>query len=197
MVKDSCADFRLQYTTHTGNPVLPASSVAAVGKFRTEKDVQRIAVGWREWVALPELGVSRIKAKIDSGARTSCIHAFCLETFTRNHSRWVRFGIHPEQKNRAREIFCESPVIDERMVTDSGGHRENRLVIQTRLQLPGTGWPIEITLTNRDNMSFRMLLGRSAMKGRMIVHPDRSFLLETQSPASAKQSRQQSNSRRS
>lgn len=136
-----------------------------------------ITLGWREWVSLPNLGIQSIKAKVDTGARTSCLHAFSLETFDKNGKDWVRFGMHPVQNNIDEEIYCEAEIIDQRMVTDSGGHKEKRIVISTELVLPTHSWPIEITLTNRDNMNFRMLLGRTAMKRKVIVKPGRSYLL--------------------
>lgn len=136
-----------------------------------------ISVGWREWLSLPELGLPPIKAKIDTGAKTSCLHAFSLETFKHAGKPWIRFGMHPDQHDRSNEVFCEAEIIDEREVTDSGGHKENRYVIATQLVLPNISWPIELTLTNRDSMRFRMLLGRSAMNGRMIVVPDQSYML--------------------
>lgn len=138
----------------------------------------RIQVGWREWLGLPGLGLPRIKAKIDTGAKTSCLHAFSLEKFNERGSPWVRFGMHPNQGDNDTEIFCKAEIFDERLVTDSGGHREKRYVIQTELVLPRDRWPIEITLTNRDTMQFRMLLGRSAMAERMLVMPDQSYMLE-------------------
>lgn len=138
---------------------------------------QLITVGWREWVKLPELKLPWIKAKIDTGARTSCLHAFSLETFNNNNEQWVRFGIHPHQHDSDTEVYCEAKIIDQRMVSDSGGHKEQRFVIATTLALANQQWPIEITLTNRDNMKFRMLLGRTAMEGRIAVNPEASFLL--------------------
>lgn len=138
---------------------------------------QLITVGWREWVKLPELKLPWIKAKIDTGARTSCLHAFSLETFNNDNEQWVRFGIHPHQHDSDTEVYCEAKIIDQRMVSDSGGHKEQRFVIATTLALANQQWPIEITLTNRDNMKFRMLLGRTAMEGRIAVNPEASFLL--------------------
>jgi hypothetical protein len=136
-----------------------------------------LIVGWREWVSLPELGLPPLKVKIDTGARTSALHAFSVEPFQKNGVQWVRFGMHPKQNNTKLEVFCEAEVVDQRGVTDSGGHTEARFVIVTQLKLGDRQWPIEITLTNRDSMKFRMLLGRTAMKQRLWVNPDASFLL--------------------
>ncbi|RZF88087.1 ATP-dependent zinc protease [Pseudoalteromonas sp. CO325X] len=134
----------------------------------------KITVGWREWLALPELGIDKIKAKVDTGARTSCIHAFRVEEFTQEEQVWVRFWVHPIQDDNNTEIQCQAKVIDQRTVTDSGGHQEQRYVIQTQLLIGGQQWPIEATLTNRDTMKFRMLLGRTAMAGRIVVDPELS-----------------------
>ncbi|MDH5393649.1 MAG: ATP-dependent zinc protease [Gammaproteobacteria bacterium] len=138
---------------------------------------QCINVGWREWVLLPELGLPAIKAKIDTGAKTSCLHAFSIDEFIVDGKKWIRFGIHPHQDDTDTEFFSEAEVIDERIVSDSGGHKESRYVISTNVVLAGQRWPIEITLTNRDNMRFRMLLGRTAMVHKIIVDPAGSFLL--------------------
>ncbi|MBD1572227.1 MULTISPECIES: ATP-dependent zinc protease family protein [Vibrio] len=137
----------------------------------------KIIVGWREILSLPELGIETIKAKIDTGARSSCLHTFKLETFERDSELWVRFWVHPLQNNNDFIKECEAKVLDQRMVKDSGGHEEQRFVIQTMLKFNKEEWPIEMTLTNRENMLFRMLLGRTAMQNKIIVDPTASFLI--------------------
>lgn len=133
-------------------------------------------VGWREWISLPILGIEKIKAKVDTGARTSALHAFSLSPFEENGKQRIRFDIHPLQHETTTIITCVADVVDRRLVTDSGGHEENRYVIQTPITIAGQTWPIEITLTERENMLFRMLLGRSALRKRFIINPARSFL---------------------
>ncbi|MBF4433720.1 ATP-dependent zinc protease [Vibrio sp. V19_P1S1T109] len=138
---------------------------------------EKMIVGWRETLSLPGLGIEQINAKVDTGARTSCLHAFKVESFTKEETLWVRFWIHPVQRNNDKITVCEAKVIDERIVRDSGGHEESRYVIQSDVSLGGQTWPIEITLTNRENMGFRMLLGRTAMHRRILVNPTKSFLI--------------------
>jgi len=136
-----------------------------------------LTLGWREWVGLPQLGLPSIKAKVDTGARTSTLHAFEVKPFVKNGSDKVEFKIHPQQRNTERVIVCVADIVDERPVTDSGGHREQRWVISTPMNIGPYTWPIEITLTSRDSMMFRMLLGRTAMRGLAVVNPAQSYLL--------------------
>jgi len=140
-------------------------------------DEQLLSIGWREWVSLPELGITAIKAKVDTGARTSALHAFEVTPFSRNGIERVQFKIHPLQKDNDTVIVCTADIIDERTVRDSGGHKEQRWVIKTPLKIGPHTWPIEITLTARDDMLFRMLLGRTAIKGRAQVNPARSYII--------------------
>lgn len=153
---------------------------------------QRSWVGWREWVALPELGIGRIKAKIDTGANTSAIHAIHLRRFTDNGRERVAFDVHPLQRRTDVTVACVADIWDERVVTSSSGHRERRLVVRTKLSIAGRDWPIELTLANRDTMGFRMLIGRAAMKDRLLVDPGASYLTEAgegKTPASTRISR--------
>jgi len=134
--------------------------------------------GWREWAGLPDLGVKRIKGKLDTGARTSALHVFNLNVFEKEKSEWVTFDIHPIQEND--ELICETciiPVKDKRIITSSTGHQEHRIIIETTLQVGDESWPIEVSLTNRDQMGFRFLIGRTALEGRIIVDPAGSYLL--------------------
>lgn len=133
-------------------------------------------LGWREWVSLPDLGIDRIKAKVDTGARTSALHAFDVELVDDGEQKIVKFSIHPKQKDLEAVIQCQAPLLDEREVRDSGGHTEKRYVIETTITIGSAVHAAEITLTNRDSMGFRMLLGRTTMRGHYLVDPGRSYL---------------------
>jgi len=141
------------------------------------KNSEKTTFGWREWANLPALGLKNIKAKVDTGARTSALHAFEVRPFEDSGRRRVEFKIHPNQREIDTVITCEAEVIDERVVRDSGGNIEKRWVIETPVTIGEFTWPIELTLTSRDDMLFRMLLGRTAMRGWVSVDPSRSYLV--------------------
>ncbi|MEM7209739.1 MAG: RimK/LysX family protein [Pseudomonadota bacterium] len=141
-----------------------------------------IEVGWREWVALPELGLHAIKAKIDTGAKTSALHASSVERIRADNRDRVRFVMHPLQRSETPTIQCEADLLDVRDVTDSGGHKESRLVIETPLKVGEHSWPVQITLTDRKGMRFRMLIGRRAMVGRIVVNPKASYCVGKLNP---------------
>ncbi len=132
-------------------------------------------IGWREYVSLPDLKIPAIKAKVDTGARSSSLHAFEMELYRKEGMDYVRFKIHPVQRNDEVVVEVETPVFDIRRVRSSSGESTVRPVIVTLVELLGVVWPIELTLANRDQMGFRMLLGREAMRGRMLVDPGRSY----------------------
>ncbi len=135
-------------------------------------------IGWREWVSLPELGIKRLKAKVDTGARTSALHAHQVECFQDHGVNKVKFVIYPLHHFPEKPVVCVAELQDIRWVTDSGGHREQRPVIKTLIKMADKSWYIEITLTSRDDMSFRMLLGRTAMQNHFVVNPSASYLLK-------------------
>lgn len=134
-------------------------------------------IGWREWVGLPELGSVITKAKVDTGARSSALHAFDLQRFQRNGEEWARFDLHPLQRRTRPSVTVEARIVDERPVRSSSGRTQRRPVIVTTIEVGGTAWPAEVTLTRRDEMGFRMLLGRQAIRDRYLVDAGRSYLL--------------------
>jgi hypothetical protein len=140
------------------------------------RTVTESTAGWREWVSLPELGIPKIKAKLDTGARTSSLHAFDVHHFTRDGVEMVRFNVHPIQRNSRTVIVAEALRVDTRTVRSSSGHETHRDVIRADIEMLGQRWPIEITLARRDTMGFRLLLGRQALRGRFLVDPGRSFV---------------------
>lgn len=133
-------------------------------------------IGFREWVSLSELNLPAIKAKIDTGAKTSSLHAYDIKIIKRNDKNFVNFKVHPIQKNDILIVECEALLIDQRTVTDSGGHKESRYVIQTTIQMGRLKKKIELTLTNRIGMKYRMLIGREALK-QFYIDPSQSYLL--------------------
>ena len=137
----------------------------------------KIILGSEEWCSFPELGIPVIKARVDSGAKTSALHAINIAPFIKDGQNWVKFDINPIQNNVKTIIHCEALLVDKRVVKSSSGFREQRYVIQTSLDIGDSKWVIEMTLTNRDSMGFRMLLGREAMSGRVLVDPEQQYLL--------------------
>ena len=134
-----------------------------------------LILGWQEWVALPDLGLPALKAKIDTGARTSALHTHLIEPYGSAERPMVRFTVHPDPDREDLQVEAHAAVIDQREVTSSNGERELRFVIETRLSLGEWEWPIEITLTNRERMAYRMLLGRQAIRPNVLVDPDAKF----------------------
>ncbi|MFW6198440.1 MAG: ATP-dependent zinc protease [Acidobacteriota bacterium] len=150
-------------------------SAAGAGRGRAHPPV----IGWREWIGLPELGIDAIKAKVDTGARSSALHAFDVERFDRDGRPWVRFRVHPVQRDTGVTVDAEAALADERSVRSSVGTAQVRPVIVTPVRLGEDRWPVELTLTNRDVMGFRFLLGRQAIRRRFAVDPGRSYVLGT------------------
>jgi len=136
---------------------------------------EKIIIGKEEWIELPKLGLPAVKARIDSGAKTSSLHAFNMELFEKNGKKYVEFDIHPLQKNKKVKKKCRAQIIDKRQVKSSSGESEKRFVINTPMKLGEETWTIQVTLTNRDSMGYRMLLGREAMEKRILIDPDLSF----------------------
>jgi len=154
---------------------------------------EKYVVGWREWLTLPSLGIDAIKAKIDTGARSSAIHAYSIKTEIIEGQEFAIFQVHPMQDDLSNSITCRAPIVDRRIVRDSGGHEEERMFISTTVEFMGKHWEAEFSLTNRENMAFRMLLGRTSLVGGgLIVDPARSFTqgeeLAAKKPTASKES---------
>ena len=143
---------------------------------RSHSSSPQVTAGWREWVRLPGLGVKNVKAKLDTGARTSALHAFDLTEFERDGAEWVRFSVHPWQRSAEDAVFVECPVHDRRVVRSSTGHEQERVVILTDLSLVGRTISTEVTLTRRDEMGFRLLIGREALRQGFVVDSSHSYL---------------------
>lgn len=148
------------------------------------------AMGWREWIEFPELGIKRVKAKVDTGARSSSLHAEHIELFQARGQMGVRFVVLPLQRSRLKPVLCQAVLHDERYVKSSNGSRELRPVIRTAVSWGGEVWDVDLTLTARDLMGFRMLLGREAIRRRHLVDPSRSYL--GGKPAAKKKERRRS-----
>lgn len=136
----------------------------------------KAVIGWREYVKLPDLGVERVKAKVDTGARTSALHAINIQYHTRHGAPWVTFSVHPRQRSAKQVVDCAAPLVEERYVTDSGGKRTLRPVIVTSVTVKEEILTVELTLVSRDEMGFRMLIGRQALRGRFLVDSGRSYV---------------------
>lgn len=137
----------------------------------------KLIVGWNEWCSLPDLGISKIKAKIDTGARTSALHADSIREEMVDGEKWIHFNMNPIPTDHKAHVHCFERVVDERNVMSSNGHIEHRYVIETTLKMADKQWLIKITLSNRDPLRYQMLIGRTAMRKRLIVEPGRKLLL--------------------
>ena len=146
-------------------------------------------IGWREFVAMPELGISRFRAKIDTGARTSALHATNQRVFTKEGEKWIEFHVHVP--GTPRTTRCSMPLAGVRRIKNTSGLAEERYIIKTKLVLGSRRWPIEVSLADRENMGFDLILGRTAIRGRkLLVNPGRSYLVELRRPTDRKQVRQ-------
>ncbi|MDH5747689.1 MAG: RimK/LysX family protein [Rhodospirillales bacterium] len=156
---------------------MKATQTKKAKKAAKTKKTEKTQIGWQEWIGFPEFGIDRIKAKIDTGARTSVIHAFRVRKMEDEDEPRVEFYLHPVQHRRNPELRCIARIVDERIIRSSNGKSEKRYVIITPMRLGDKVWPIELTLSNRDQMGFRVLAGRAAIRKRCIVDPGSSFLL--------------------
>ena len=169
-------------------PSHPGTSSASVQPPELEGNGRRI-LGWREYIEIPELGIigpNRIKAKIDSGARSCALHAINIRYFQKEGASWIAFDVHPRQRDNKSLVSCQAPLLEVRSVKDSGGKRTLRPVILTKVKLGDSVVPIELTLIARDSMGFRMLIGRQAIRGRYLIDPGSSFILSQKKRAPKK-----------
>jgi hypothetical protein len=143
---------------------------------QTNITLPELRVGWKEWVSLPDLNIPAIKAKVDTGARTSALHAFQISAVKKSSGHWVRYVVKPLRKNPEIEVPCESRLLERRDIKDSGGHVESRYVIETTVVMGAMTWSVALSLTNREDMLFRMLLGRTALSHNMIIYPHKKYL---------------------
>lgn len=141
----------------------------------SENETPLVIIGWREWVSLPQLGISRIKAKIDTGARSSSLHALDIQRFEQNGDSFVRFKVPPMQRHGEITVSCQAEIHEERLSRSSSGEAFDRIVIQTPVCWMGETWSVDLALADRSEMGFRMLVGREAVHGRMLVDPSRSY----------------------
>ncbi len=153
-------------------------SVSETAKTKNlKKKKNRPLIGWREWADLPDFEVEGINAKIDTGAKSSAIHAFRIQETMIDGVEHVEFYLHPVQRRKKPEVFCSAPIADRRVIRSSNGQEEERYVIETRLRLGAKVWTIDLTLTNRDAMGFRLLIGRDALRRKFLIDPGGSYLL--------------------
>lgn len=162
-----------------------AKAKSAVGAKKAKTKTKKVKrsktlIGWREWADLPDFEVNDINAKIDTGAKSSAIHAFRIRETVIKGVEHVEFYLHPIQRRKKPEVFCRAPIVDRRVIRSSNGQEEERYVIETRLRLGGRVWKIDLTLTNRDAMGFRLLLGRDALRRRFLIDAGASYLLDRQ-----------------
>lgn len=141
----------------------------------SKRKQQLPVIGWREWIKLPELGIKSIKAKVDTGARSSSLHAFDLQRFEKGGEQWVRFQVHPKQRDTRKTVKTEAKILELRSVRSSSGKASMRPVVLTSIELLGETWAVELTLANRDEMGFRMLLGREAFRRKFLVDAGNSY----------------------
>ena len=142
---------------------------------KRKRSVEKKLIGWREWLALPDLGIDNIKAKVDTGARTSAIHAFNIREIEKHGRPHVEFSVHPVQRRREPVVQSCAEILEKRLITSSNGSKSLRYIIKTQLKLGDETWPIEMSFAKRDQLGFRVLLGRQAIRKRCIVDAGVSY----------------------